>query len=80
MEPIRKKYTREVPVVRGSGTFCTHKGGFILGCDSDATELQCRFQHRYPIAATTQVIADHRQRTFSSQGSSPAVAAELNFF
>ena len=48
----KKKYTREVSV--------RIKVGLYSGCDSDATELQCRFQHRYPIAATTQVIADHR--------------------
>ena len=24
------------------------------------TDLRCRFQHRYPIAATTHVITDHR--------------------
>jgi hypothetical protein len=36
------------------------KVGLYSGCDSDATDLRCRFQHRYPIAATTHVIADHR--------------------
>ena len=36
------------------------KVGLYSGWDSDATDLRCRFQHRYPIAATTHVIADHR--------------------
>jgi hypothetical protein len=39
---------------------CTLKVGLYSGCDSDATDLRCRFQHCYPIAATTHVIADHR--------------------
>ena len=33
--------------------------GLYSGSDSDATDLQCRFQHRYHIAAITHVIADH---------------------
>jgi hypothetical protein len=36
------------------------KVGLYSGYDSDATDLRCRFQHRYPIAATTHVIANHR--------------------
>jgi hypothetical protein len=28
--------------------------GLGVQCDSDATDLRCRFQHRYSIAATTQ--------------------------
>jgi hypothetical protein len=34
--------------------------GLGVHCDSDVTDLRYRFQHRYPIAATTHIIADHR--------------------
>ena len=46
----KKKYTWEVSVVRGSGTFCTHKGGFILRvwqrCDGIAMSLSTSLSHR----------------------------------
>ena len=46
----KKKHTREVSVVRGSGTFCTHKGGFILRvrqrCDGIAMSLSTSLSHR----------------------------------
>jgi hypothetical protein len=38
------------------------KVGLYSGCDSDETDLRCRFQHRYPIAATTHVIASENFR------------------
>jgi hypothetical protein len=60
MEPIRKNIREKFLLSEVLEHFVRIKVGLYSGCDSDATELQCRFQHRYPIAATTQVIADHR--------------------
>ena len=37
------------------------KVGLYSGCDSDVTDLQCRFQHRYPITATTHVITKQHE-------------------
>jgi hypothetical protein len=43
-------------------TFVILKVGLNSGCDSYATDLRSRFQHRYLIAVTTQVIASENIR------------------
>jgi hypothetical protein len=80
MEPIRKNIREKFMLSKVLEHFVRIKVGLCSGCDSDATDLRCRFQHRYPIAATTHIIAHYRWRNFSSQGSSQAVAAELKLF
>ena len=60
MEPIRKNIREKFMLSKVLEHFVRIKVGLYSGCDSDATDLRCRFQHRYPIAATTHVIAHYR--------------------